>query len=96
MFLYKLGRFLQVAGMILLPLAIAGNVADETRMPLKTSLLLSAIGVGVFALGWLLQQSGQVETIIGRAHDRQQVLRHTPDTSWLSSSCKLRRYRPGN
>jgi hypothetical protein len=59
MFLYKLGRFLQVAGMIILPVAIAGNVADQTRIDLKTSLIMSGVGVGIFILGWLIQQAGQ-------------------------------------
>ena len=58
MFLYKLGRFLQVAGMIILPVAIAGNVADQTRIDLKTSLIMSGVGVGIFILGWLIQQAG--------------------------------------
>jgi len=54
--LYKLGRALQLAGLIILPIAISGNVAE--KLDLKESLLLSAIGVGVFALGWLIQQMG--------------------------------------
>jgi hypothetical protein len=52
---YKLGRLLQLLGMILLPVAIAGEVAE--RLSLKESLTLSGLGVGVFLLGWLLQQS---------------------------------------
>ena len=55
--LYKLGRFLQLLGLILLPVAIAGNVAREDIMPLRTSLTVAAVGVGVFALGWLLQRN---------------------------------------
>lgn len=55
--LYKLGRFLQVVGLILLPVAIAGNVAREDQVSLKLSLTLSAVGVGVFVLGWWLQQA---------------------------------------
>ena len=58
MFLYKLGRFLQVAGMIILPVAIAGNVVDQTRIDLKTSLIMSGVGVGVFIVGWLIQHAG--------------------------------------
>jgi hypothetical protein len=54
--LYKLGRVLQFAGLIILPVAIAGNVAE--KLELKDSLLFSAVGVGVFALGWLIQQMG--------------------------------------
>ena len=52
---YKLGRFLQLVGLILLPVAVSGNVAE--KLDLKQSLLLSAVGVTVFFVGWLLQQS---------------------------------------
>ena len=55
--LYKFGRFLQVLGLILLPVAIAGNVAREDQVNLKLSLTLSAVGIGVFVLGWWLQQA---------------------------------------
>ena len=54
---YKIARLLQMAGMIILPVAIAGELAD--RLSLKESLTLSALGVGVFLVGWLLQQSNR-------------------------------------
>ncbi len=57
--LYKMGRFLQVIGMILLPVAVAGNIAPEQPLDLRASLTLSFIGVGVFIVGWLLQQAGK-------------------------------------
>ncbi len=57
--LYKLGRFLQVIGMMLLPLGVAGNLADETRVDLRTSLTISGFGVAVFIVGYLLQQAGK-------------------------------------
>ena len=53
--LYKFARALQFMGLIILPFAITGNVAE--KLDLKQSLILSAIGVGVFTLGWLLQQT---------------------------------------
>jgi hypothetical protein len=56
--LYGLARLLQFAGLIILPVAIAGNLADE-RLSLKESLLLSAAGIAVFFLGWLLQQGAR-------------------------------------
>jgi hypothetical protein len=61
MLLYKLGRLLQVVGMVLLPLAVAGNLVPEEahRLDLRTSLALSGVGVAVFGLGWLLQQAGR-------------------------------------
>jgi hypothetical protein len=60
--LYRLGRLLQLAGLILLPVAISGNIADPERIDLRASLTMSAIGVCIFALGWLLQQSGKPRT----------------------------------
>jgi hypothetical protein len=53
--LYHVARFLQFAGLIILPIAIAGNMADE-RLSLKQSLILSGVGIFVFFIGWLLQQ----------------------------------------
>ena len=55
--LYKFGRFLQLAGLIILPVAISGNVAE--KLDLKESLLLSTAGCLVFVCGWLLQQSSR-------------------------------------
>ena len=57
--LYRLGRLLQVIGMILLPLAIVANLAPKDAIDLKTSLTLSGIGVVVFFVGWLVQQAGR-------------------------------------
>ena len=54
--LYKIGRFLQLVGMIVLPVAIAGQVAE--KLTLKTFYILSAAGVVIFFIGWLLQQAG--------------------------------------
>ena len=53
-----LGRLLQLVGLIILPVAIAGNLANE-RLTLMQSLTLSAVGVLVFSLGWLLQQGAR-------------------------------------
>jgi hypothetical protein len=57
--LYKLGRLLQVIGMILLPVAMAGNLAPNQPLDVRAFLTLAFIGVGVFGLGWLLQQAGR-------------------------------------
>jgi len=57
--LYKLGRSLQIIGLILLPLAIAGNLSPDRPMDLRASLTLSAVGVLVFGLGYLLQQTAR-------------------------------------
>jgi hypothetical protein len=55
--LYKIGRFLQLAGLIILPVAISGNVAE--KLDLKESLMLSSVGCLVFICGWLLQRSSR-------------------------------------
>jgi hypothetical protein len=56
--MYALGRLFQLAGLVLLPVAIAGNLAQE-RLSLKESLGLSAVGVLIFSVGWLLQQGAK-------------------------------------
>jgi hypothetical protein len=53
--IYKVGRFLQLAGLLILPAAVAGNVAE--KLSLGQSLLLSGAGMAVFFIGWLLQQA---------------------------------------
>jgi hypothetical protein len=56
---YKLGRLLQFVGLMVLPVAIAGNVARPEAFGLWYSLGLSAVGVGLFSLGWWLQQAAR-------------------------------------
>jgi hypothetical protein len=56
---YKLGRLLQVVGLVVLPVAIAGNLAPENPLSLWRSLALSGVGVLVFSLGWLIQNAGR-------------------------------------
>jgi hypothetical protein len=56
---YRLGRFLQLLGLLIMPVGIAGNVAREDLVDLKASLLIAAAGMGVFATGWLLQQGSK-------------------------------------
>jgi hypothetical protein len=56
--MYTLGRMLQLLGLLVVPVAIAGNLANE-RLNLREMLELSAIGILVFALGWLLQQAAK-------------------------------------
>jgi hypothetical protein len=59
MVLYKIGRALQIVGMLMLPVAIAGEVAPGGPLDLKTSLTVSGIGVAVFAIGYAVQQAGR-------------------------------------
>ena len=57
--LYKLGRVLQLIGLLMLPLAIAGNLTPDAPMSLGDSLKFSAAGIAVFLVGYLLQQVGK-------------------------------------
>jgi hypothetical protein len=59
MFLYKFGRALQVVGLIITPFGLAGNVLDPNRVDVKTSLAIAGVGIGIFFVGWVLQQSGR-------------------------------------
>ncbi len=54
--LYRLSRALQILGMALPPVAIAGNMAEPDQMGLKASLTLSGVGIALFMLGYLIQQ----------------------------------------
>jgi hypothetical protein len=54
--MYTIARGLQLLGLLILPVAIAGNIVEE-RLSLKESLELSTVGIIVFAVGWLLQQA---------------------------------------
>jgi hypothetical protein len=55
--LYKVGRLLQLIGLIILPVAISGNMAE--KLDLRESLGLSGIGILIFFIGWMVQQSGR-------------------------------------
>ena len=55
--MYKLGRFLQVVAMCILPVAMAGQMLE--RITVQEMMLLLALGVGVFFVGWTIQQSGR-------------------------------------
>ena len=56
-FVYSLGRVLQFAGLVILPIAVAGNVAD--KLDLRESLTWSSVGMAAFIVGWGLQQFSQ-------------------------------------
>ena len=55
--LYKVGRLLQLIGLIILPVAISGNMAE--KLDLRESLGLSGIGILIFFIGWMVQQGGR-------------------------------------
>ncbi|HMC66481.1 MAG TPA: hypothetical protein VKI65_16215 [Gemmataceae bacterium] len=52
---YRLGRFLQLLGLALLPVAIAGQVM-RPEITLWHMLGIAGAGVVIFYLGWLLQR----------------------------------------
>ena len=55
--LYRIGRVMQFAGLIVLPIAMAGEVTGNHD--LKWMLTLVAGGGVLFLVGWLMQQSGK-------------------------------------
>jgi hypothetical protein len=56
---YRLGRILQIMGMILLPIGMAGNILRPEVVSVQESLVCAGVGVAVFLAGWLLQQLGR-------------------------------------
>lgn len=54
----KLGRFLQLAGLLILPAGMAGNMVDPQRVGVWPMLTIAAVGLVVFTIGWYLQQVG--------------------------------------
>ncbi len=52
--MYSLARLLQIVGLVLLPIALAGNAAD--RLTLKDMLLVAGTGMVVFFAGVQLQK----------------------------------------
>jgi hypothetical protein len=55
--LYKVSRFLQLLGLLVCPVGIAGNVLRPEEVSVKTSLIIAAAGILVFTVGWVLQQT---------------------------------------
>jgi len=54
--LYRLGRFLQLLGLALLPVAMAGQIIRPKEITLWHMLGIAGAGVMIFYLGWLLQR----------------------------------------
>ena len=57
--LYNLGRFLQLVGLLMLPIAMAGEL--EGSLTLGQMLLFACVGMGVFLVGRSLQQAARKE-----------------------------------
>jgi hypothetical protein len=54
---YKVGRVLQLLGLVILPVALAGNALD--RFDLRVMLQIAGLGMFVFFVGWMIQQAGR-------------------------------------
>ncbi len=54
--LFRFGRGLQLVGMIVAPVGVAGNVLDPEKVRVQDSLAIAAVGIAVFVAGWLIQQ----------------------------------------
>jgi hypothetical protein len=54
---YKVGRLLQLGGLLILPMAVAG--VEAGKLTQSNELALLGVGVVVFFAGWLLQQSSR-------------------------------------
>ena len=52
---YKLGRFLQLLGMLIFPAGVAGNLARPEQITVGVSLTVAVIGGMVFYAGWMIQ-----------------------------------------
>ncbi len=51
--LYSIGRFLQLVGMLILPIAMAGEIAESHG--LGPMLQWAVVGIVVFGIGWTMQ-----------------------------------------
>ena len=56
--LYRLGRLLQLMGLVILPIGIAGNAVRPNEITLWHMLGISGVGMALFTLGWLAQRGG--------------------------------------
>jgi len=53
--LYKIARFLQLLGLLIVPFAMSGQILEKLTVP--QMLIVTGVGVAVFTLAWLLQQA---------------------------------------
>ena len=57
--MYRLGRFLQLLGLLIAPVGLAGNLASPDQVSEGKELGILAGGILVFALGWLIQRGAK-------------------------------------
>ncbi len=55
----KLGRLIQLVALIVLPLAMAGNLVPNDPLPPGTMLGFTVAGVALFYFGWVLSSPGK-------------------------------------
>ena len=57
--MYRLGRFLQLLGLLIAPVGMAGNLADRQQVSEGMVLGILAAGIVVFGIGWLIQRGAK-------------------------------------
>jgi hypothetical protein len=57
--IYRVSRTLQVVGMLITPVGLAGNILEPEKVTVQDSLMVAAVGVAVFVVGWLVQQASR-------------------------------------
>jgi hypothetical protein len=57
--LYQTGRILQLAGLLLLPLGMAGNLARPDEYGTQSMLATMVVGGVIFTIGYFLQKAGR-------------------------------------
>lgn len=55
---YRLGRFLQVLGLLIIPIGMAGNILYKDTIRESHMLLTALIGSAMVGLGWYIQGRG--------------------------------------
>lgn len=56
---YRLGRFLQLLGLLIAPVGVAGNLARPGQVSEWQELAILGGGVIVFGVGWLVQRGAK-------------------------------------
>ena len=57
--MYRLGRFLQVLGLLIAPVGLAGNLAHPDQVNEWRELGILGGGIIIFGIGWLLQRGAK-------------------------------------
>ena len=59
--LYRLGRFLQLLGLVVAPVGLVGNLSRPDVITVGRELVILTAGIGLFTLGWLFQRAAKNE-----------------------------------